>query len=91
MDAGLLDDLDSQLSNWGFEEDLRNAPGVAGMAQGGEDTIAKATGYLISTAPSGQLPKAFWGHSRPHSFCTLFKVGRGGGSEGCWCEGERNC
>lgn len=76
MDAGLLDDLDSQLSNWGFEEDLRTAP-VTGMTQGGEDTIAKATGYLISTAPPGQLPKEFWGHSRPHSFCTMFKVSGG--------------
>ena len=39
-----------------------------------EDTGPKATGYLISTSPPGDLPNEFWGHEKPHNFCSIFKV-----------------
>ncbi len=39
-----------------------------------EDTSPKATGYLISTSPSGDLPLEFWGHDRPQSICSMFKI-----------------
>ncbi len=39
-----------------------------------EDTGPKATGYLISTAPPGELPNEFWGHEKPQNLCSIFKV-----------------
>lgn len=72
MDASLMGDLNSELSGIDLGEEFRNAP--LGMAQGVEETLPKATGYLISTSPPGDLPDEFWGHDKPQTLCTMFKV-----------------
>ena len=69
MDVGGID-FASEIGNINFQEEIRNL----GYSSGTEDTSPKATGYLISTSPSGDLPLEFWGHDRPQSFCSMFKV-----------------
>ena len=60
------------LSGINFHEEITNSQ--IGMTPAVEDTSPKATGYLISTSPPGDLPSEFWGHDRPHSYCSMFKV-----------------
>ena len=72
MDTGLMGDIDSELQSMDFGEDFPNTQ--LGMAQGMEDALPKATGYLISTSPPGKLPEEFWGHDKPQTSCSLFKV-----------------
>ncbi len=73
MDSALLDNLGSDLQNIDFgEADFHSAQ--LGMGQGAEDSTPKAMGYLISTSPTGELPDEFWGHDRPQTVCSMFKV-----------------
>ena len=72
MDIGLMGDLNSELSTIDLGEEFHNAP--LGMGQGVEDTLPKATGYLISSSPPGDLPDEFWGHDKPQTLCSMFKV-----------------
>ena len=72
MDTGLMGDIDSELQSMDFGEDFPSTQ--LGVAQGMEDTLPKATGYLISTSPPGQLPDEFFGHDKPQTACSLFKV-----------------
>ena len=66
-------DFGSELIGFKFEEELRKATvGLTPAVE--ENTSPKATGYLISTSPPGDLPTEFWGHDRPQSFCSMFKV-----------------
>lgn len=65
-------DFGSELSGIDFHEELQNSQ--LGFSPVTEDMSPKATGYLISTSPSGDLPLEFWGHDRPQSFCSMFKV-----------------
>ncbi len=67
---GILGDLDSELQGMDFGE-----AGIhMGVGQGAEDCTPKAVGYLISTSPTGELPDEFWGHGRPQTVCSMFKV-----------------
>lgn len=65
-------DLGSELSGINIGEELQNSQ--IGFTPAVEDTTPKATGYLISTLPPGDLPKEFWGHERPQTCCSMFKV-----------------
>lgn len=71
MDVG--GDFGSELSGINFSEELQ-ASQLGYTPAAAEDTSPKATGYLISTSPPGDLPLEFWGHDRPQSFCSMFKV-----------------
>lgn len=70
MDFGGLDEL----SGINFSEEFQNSQLGFSPASDSEDTSPKATGYLISTSPPGDLPLEFWGHDRPQSFCSMFKI-----------------
>lgn len=67
---GLLGDLGSELQGMDFGE----GGAQLGVGQGVEDCTPKAMGYLISTSPTGDLPEEFWGHDRPQTVCSMFKV-----------------
>ena len=69
MDPGLLGDIGSELAEMDFGEDFHST-----LAQGMDNVTPKATGYLISTSPTGELPDGFWGHDRPQTVCSMFKV-----------------
>jgi len=64
--------LDFDLTGINIHEELSKTQMDYAPTQ--EDTSPKATGYLISTAPPGDLPAEFWGHDRPQSTCSMFKV-----------------
>ena len=63
-------DFGTELSGIDFSQEIQQL----GLNPVSEDTSPKATGYLISTSPPGNLPQEFWGHDRPQSFCSMFKV-----------------
>lgn len=71
MDVGGID-FGAELSGINFHEEIQNSQ--LGFSSGNEDTSPKATGYLISTSPPGDLPLEFWGHDRPQGFCSMFKI-----------------
>ena len=77
IDPGLVgfDDIfSSAFSGMDFGEAFQNTQ--LGVTPGTEDVRAPlAVGFLISTTPPGLLPEEFWGHDRPQTICTMFKVG----------------
>ena len=70
--AGFDDIFSSALGDMDFGEAFQTTQLVT---PGTEDVRAPlAVGFLISTTPPGLLPEEFWGHDRPQTMCSMFKV-----------------
>ena len=70
--AGFDDIFSSALGDMDLGEAFQTTQLVT---PGTEDVRAPlAVGFLISTTPPGLLPEEFWGHDRPQTMCSMFKV-----------------